>query len=85
MHTLRYDELSHYDHLNIPQAENLGSNQKKALLRGRTVALNKENSTNMANPLPGKLGVVKKLPQLSENVQITNLSFKAGLLKSQST
>ena len=67
MHTIKYEELSHIDHLNIPQVENLGSTQKKGLLRGRTVALNKENSTNMmaiAHHVPAKLGVVKKLPQL---------------------
>jgi hypothetical protein len=33
----------------------------------------------------GKLGVMKKVQQLQENVQITNLSVKATMGKSQST
>jgi hypothetical protein len=57
-----------------------------------TVAgLNKENSaTNLAfggshSNTQGKLGVMKKVVQLQENVQITNISVKAIIGKSQST
>ena len=57
-----------------------------------TAALNKENSaTNLvlfggSHISQGKLGVMKKVLQLQENVQITNLSVKATTMgKSQST